>query len=344
MIPVPLPHSNYFWWHDLRRPNLRPTQSPFEIFTKLEQLEDGFASVEEAEDLLFSTWDKSTINGWVLRELLWAFENDMEARQQIARRSAGAFEESVAAYCAEAGVPIQREEDLRKVEGIPTPDVLFASPVTFQLESGAKMELRWLECKSFHAGAENRATLKKLKKQAQRYTEALGPGAMVFAAGAAQRVRDSMEQLGVGTLDGSELSPESEGSSLHFVSGPKAKFWKMPYDTLFGRTGNKARSATGSGDKPAVEKTPSGNARKKTKKKSKESKPEECAGKVSSTKGTKAKRKSQKKNKRTKKKASQADESQASGKSASQEEQRNGTEIGTEKNAVPRPKRRPPLP
>ena len=58
----------------------------------------------------------------------------------------------------------------------------------------------------------------------------MGPGAVVFARGAAQKVRSILNDLDVGVLDASELqSPETESSPLaeRFVSGPKARFWSL---------------------------------------------------------------------------------------------------------------------
>ena len=58
----------------------------------------------------------------------------------------------------------------------------------------------------------------------------MGPGAVVFARGAAQKVRTILKDLDVDVLDASELqSAETESSPLaeRFVSGPKARFWSL---------------------------------------------------------------------------------------------------------------------
>ena len=71
--------------------------------------------------------------------------------------------------------------------------------------------------------------------------KALGPGAVVFARGAAQKVRTILKDLDVDVLDASELqSAETESSPLaeRFVSGPKARFWSLKTELLkmWGRT------------------------------------------------------------------------------------------------------------
>ena len=42
----------------------------------------------------------------------------------------------------------------------------------------------------------------------QRYTRALGPGAVVFAGGASEKVRSALKGLGVAALDGSKLTTD----------------------------------------------------------------------------------------------------------------------------------------
>jgi len=63
----------------------------------------------------------------------------------------------------------------------------------------------------------------KTIKQAKKYTEAFGPGAMVFSSGACRGIRDELGRLpGVAVLDGSGLeglAPWEHRESPH-VAGP----------------------------------------------------------------------------------------------------------------------------
>ena len=204
---------------------LRP-RTPVKIFRELEVR--PFASTTEVQEMLIRA--HPTANPWFLRELLWAFENDIEATQLEAGRSSQAFEDSVAEFCRTSEVSVQTEADLKSAGGV-TPDVFFSSPVTFSLDSGDSYDFCWLECKNFHAGAENRLILRTLERQAKKYTKALGPGAIVCAGGASQKVRETLQNLGVATLDGAHFA-SSRGELPNFVSG-KADFWPLRYEELF---------------------------------------------------------------------------------------------------------------
>ena len=206
-------------------------KSPFKAFRTLES--SSFSSLEDASKHL-------KIKGWILREVLWAFENDAEAKQVSQGARAVGFEDAVAKLCSSAGVALEREADLRK-RGMVTPDVLFSSPVTIRSAQGAE-DYRWLECKNFHGGGKLGPMMKKLAKQASKYKEVLGPGAIVFAAGASEELRRRLKDLGVGVLDGSNVETEKEFSGpAKFVSGPSAGFWSLDYEALFERKYRKSK-------------------------------------------------------------------------------------------------------
>lgn len=200
-------------------------KSPFQAFRTLES--KHFSSLEDASRHL-------KIKGWILREVLWAFENDAEATQLSQGARATRFEDGVVKLCRGIGVALEREDELKK-RGSVTPDVLFSSSVTIR-SSGAEEDYRWLECKNFHAGVELSAVVTKLTKQARKYRAALGPSAIVFAAGASQELRSRLSSLGVGVLDGSNVETEEQPSRpARFVSGPEASFWSLDYEALFRR-------------------------------------------------------------------------------------------------------------
>ena len=69
--------------------------------------------------------------------------------------------------------------------------------------------------------------VRKLKDQAKRYTEALGPGAVVFAAGASEGVKNALEELGVIALDGSGIPLVVKSPGPKWISGPRADFWSL---------------------------------------------------------------------------------------------------------------------
>lgn len=206
----------------MMKPGDLPKQ-PVKIFRDLEG--QSFSTTEELRKIFAKT--SKAVNVWFLRELLWAFENDLEALQVASEVSSQAFEDAVFHFCGSAGVPMKREADLREDSQGVTPDVLFEAPVRF-VTATEEMEFKWLECKNFHAGSESGIVLKGLQKQVKRYTTALGPGAVVFAGGASEKVRSALKRLGVAALDGSKLTTDgSKGAAPSFISGPRAEFWKL---------------------------------------------------------------------------------------------------------------------
>ena len=194
--------------------------------TVLRALQDDFSSIAEARKLLVKKVPAcDSMSDWMLREFVWVCENDIEAQTERQDQEATEFEDAVAQYCREAGLSLCREEDLRGTSRV-TPDVYFSSPV--MLSFGTRMEsFAWLECKNFHAGSQNKMMLRKLKDQAKRYVEALGPGAVVFAAGATEKVKMALAKFGVAALDGSSIR-RSKSQGPRFISGPSAEFWCLP--------------------------------------------------------------------------------------------------------------------
>ncbi|CAJ1396794.1 unnamed protein product [Effrenium voratum] len=149
-------------------------RSPFQLFRVLEGAmlkgrrltKDSEAWRAEVEELIDHKL-KRPLKPWVLRELVWALENDGEALQVTNRACAQAFEDAVAEHCRGHGLELRTEQQLRSEGSEATPDVLFAEPVRVKGKN-----LTWLECKCFHASSQNRMILRKLKKQAKRYTQA----------------------------------------------------------------------------------------------------------------------------------------------------------------------------
>ena len=64
---------------------------------------------------------------------------------------------------------------------------------------------------------------RNLRKQVKRYTTALGPGAVVFAGGASEKVRSALKRLGVAALDGSKLT--TDGWLIYLISEFFTVFW-----------------------------------------------------------------------------------------------------------------------
>ena len=99
--------------------------------------------------------------------------------QRKTRERADGYETVVGEDLARLGAPHQTEEDLRAAGAPITPDFLLSGPIEI-----CGRRVSWLDAKNYlYYG--NRLTLPGLKKQAQKYTAAFGPGAMVFAGGVA---------------------------------------------------------------------------------------------------------------------------------------------------------------
>ena len=103
------------------------------------------------------------------------------SNQRRAQLFACIYEKEVGKALDERGLSYQTEEDLRRDGSHLTPDFLFYSP-----QSISGHQLSWLDAKNFlYFG--NPLTRASLRRQARKYTQAFGDGAMIFAHGAAQR-------------------------------------------------------------------------------------------------------------------------------------------------------------
>ncbi|CAE6934382.1 unnamed protein product [Symbiodinium sp. CCMP2456] len=206
----------------------------------------------EAQAILKETLP-SPLDPWLLREVLWTVENDHEAKHHRGKIMASAFEDALVQFCQDAGHSVQTELELLEQgsqEGmLITPDLLFESPISLPHR---KESVRWMECKSFYGTTFNFVMQRKLLKQAKRYANQLGPGALVFRHGYSAAMKRQVEEKvpGVVVLDGSRLpdlpSPLDSDEPSTFVAGPKAEFWKLD---LPSRSGKSRRS--GSGKTPA---------------------------------------------------------------------------------------------
>lgn len=99
--------------------------------------------------------------------------------QRRAREHADAYEAEVGRALARLGATFKTETDLRAADIRLTPDFLLDTPLAI----GGK-KIAWIDAKNY-AYYGNRLTLPGLRRQARKYTDAFGPGAMVFAGGVA---------------------------------------------------------------------------------------------------------------------------------------------------------------
>jgi hypothetical protein len=111
-----------------------------------------------------------------------ASESDLGSRANSLRiqSKATAFEEAVAWWLRDMGVEFLTEKDLRSKGGsstLLTPDFLLESPIVI---NGRK--IHWIDAKNYPMWG-SRLVAKGLSKQAEKYTRAFGPGAMVFNGG-----------------------------------------------------------------------------------------------------------------------------------------------------------------
>jgi hypothetical protein len=99
--------------------------------------------------------------------------------QQKTKTHADKFELKLSADLTRLGIPHKTEDDLRREGSLLTPDLLLDPPVDI-----AGAPVTWVDAKNYMFYG-NRLTVPGLKKQAKKYTEAFGPGVMVFAGGVA---------------------------------------------------------------------------------------------------------------------------------------------------------------
>jgi hypothetical protein len=125
------------------------------------------------------------------------------------RAGADAFEEEVGRRLRAGGARAVTEAAARAAaaaEGAPppalTPDFLLARPVRIN-----GRPVGWVDAKNYML-TDSRLTLPGLRKQAEKYVAALGPGAFVFAGGAvAGSALDAVPGLTILTWDGGEGEP-----------------------------------------------------------------------------------------------------------------------------------------
>ncbi|CAE7511650.1 unnamed protein product [Symbiodinium sp. CCMP2592] len=204
----------------------------------------------------------SPLDPWLLREVLWTVENDLDAMHHRGKIAASAFEDTLVQFCQDAGFSVQTELELLRSqaqEGLSmkiTPDLLFEAPVSLPHR---KESVRWMECKNFYGTTFNFVMHRKLEKQAKRYAKELGPGALVFRHGYSAAMKEQVEKKvpGVVVLDGSRLPDLPSALEIDepstFAAGPKAEFWKLDLPGGFGRrSGKKKKKKT---RKPPTRKT-----------------------------------------------------------------------------------------
>lgn len=100
------------------------------------------------------------------------------------------FERMVEDLIRSNNIPFLTEKEIRaqKLHTM-TPDILFETPVKI-ISDGIPYEINWLDAKNFvFMGKFNPYFYQKLKKQADKYVDAFGPGAFVFRYGI---VRDAL--------------------------------------------------------------------------------------------------------------------------------------------------------
>lgn len=118
-------------------------------------------------------------------EATGVFEADLSSRlhAERAKTRSQEYENAVEEYLRAAGASFQTEDELRAEQiiryGAPrlTPDFLFREPVRIHGHS-----VRWLDAKNYPMYG-GKIAAKSIARQAVKYTEAFGPGAMVFSGG-----------------------------------------------------------------------------------------------------------------------------------------------------------------
>lgn len=135
--------------------------------------------------------------------------------QNDIKRTADLFEESVAEYLRQQGIPFLTENDQRSMVKPdemtpPTPDFLFFQKTVLQTHDRKKNhEIKWIEAKMFYGAATiphgTKNAVGGLMRTAKRYLAAHGVGAFVFSFGYSSRLKEELESEGVLVLDANPL-------------------------------------------------------------------------------------------------------------------------------------------
>jgi len=136
--------------------------------------------------------------------------------QNDIKRTADLFEESVADYLRQQGVPFLTENDQRSLvkpdeQTPPTPDFLLCQKTVLHIHDDIKksLEIKWIEAKMFYGAATiphgTTNAVGGLLRTAKRYLAAHGVGAFVFSFGYSSRLKEELESEGVLVLDANPL-------------------------------------------------------------------------------------------------------------------------------------------
>lgn len=128
-------------------------------------------------------------------------------------RKAAEFEEAVCNHLRTEGVPFQTEEDLRAFyskgdqaggDNQATPDIVLDASIVVNGQS-----VRWLDAKNFFgaAGYDHRSLFyKNARRQAERYKQIWGPGALVYGLGFCDDLQHQLRNCAL-CLDPTPFSP-----------------------------------------------------------------------------------------------------------------------------------------
>lgn len=130
--------------------------------------------------------EPSSLPGALSSQAAAVFEADLGSRENSDRiqAAATAYEEELGARLRGLGVEFATERDIRAgwnkpgaVQNTLTPDFLLTRPITINGKA-----VHWIDAKNYPMYG-SRLVAKGLSRQAQKYTEAFGPGAFVFSGG-----------------------------------------------------------------------------------------------------------------------------------------------------------------
>ena len=130
------------------------------------------------------------------------------------REAAEIFENTVAHFLRENHVPYigEKEQKRRKISAY-TPDFLMREPIELQWRnnnfSSQPHKTFWIEAKMFYGASSipdgEKSAVGNILGTARKYTNAFGPGVMVFSCGCGSRLAGQLRELGVIAVDADSL-------------------------------------------------------------------------------------------------------------------------------------------
>jgi len=142
--------------------------------------------------------DPSRMPARLAREAQAIFEADLGSRFNASqsRARSQAYEDALGAHLRRLGLKFQTEDELRHAHkasnsqsNLLTPDFLLSKPVRIN-----KNMVHWIDAKDYPMYG-SRLVARSLASQAKKYTEAFGPGAMVFSGGVMCDARVGVQPL-----------------------------------------------------------------------------------------------------------------------------------------------------